>query len=101
MIVPEDARLTPRGIDLGDDHGTIVDDYLSYGIAVEYENDEVIIFADESLRDIREWSEIIDTSWDDLSQVFHDVSDHFIDDAHLVFSAVDPIVFAKPGEDDG
>jgi len=91
------VELTDCGIDLGDRYHDVVDDYLSYDISVVHEDDEVIIFMDTSRHDIGEWSHTLSESWDDVNSVMHDVAYTRVDDAHLVFSAVDPIVFSKPG----
>jgi len=90
-------QLTDDGIDLGDAYTRVVDEYRSYDIDVEHEDERRIIFVDTSRYDIGEWAADLGESWDDVNRVVHSVADACVDNAHLVFSAVDPIVFVKPG----
>jgi len=90
-------QLTDSGIDLGDTYHDVVDEYRSYDSTVEYEDDDVIIFVDKSRHDIGEWSADLEEPWDDVNRVMHAVAEERVNDAHLVFSAVDPIVFVKTG----
>ena len=90
------GELTDRGIHLGQEYQNVIDEYLSYDVYIAYEDDNVIIFVDESRHDIGEWATDLSESWEDVNTVMHDVARGCVRDAHLVFSAVDPIVFVKP-----
>ena len=88
--------LTPQGVDFGEQYSTVKRQYDDHGHDVAYEDDEVVIYVDEARYEYSKIAKETGRTWEAVNGICADVARDKIDDAHLVFAAVDPVVLAKP-----
>jgi len=94
---PDNVAITQLGLQVGDDFADVVQLYEDAGAAIAYEDDEVIIYIDDTGHEITEWAKTTGHGWNELNELFHDVASRKMDDVHLVFSEVYPIPIVKDG----